>query len=197
MAHLPSGGRRSPPGGAEPKEIAPLCFSAQRAGNRRAATAAWFVAVHLAAHGQGGGCSTMTAAATEFAPIGNGFIIDRLNQARVIVSPAQHIDPLRYRPHAQKVIWRGPLEISSSGAICVHLILCNIAVAIANPSGDRMVKLLRFHGSRTELEGITMDFKTFIDDLSAGYRKLAGQTSSSKSRFARNSCRCRCGVCST
>ena len=47
------------------------------------------------------------------------------------------------------------LEISSSGAICVHLILCKIAVAIANPSGDRMVKLLRFHGSRTELEGIT------------------------------------------
>ena len=71
------------------------------------------------------------------------------------------------------------LEISSSGAICVHLILCKIAVAIANPSGDRMVKLLRFHGSRTELEGITMDFKTFIDDLSAGYRKLTGQTSSS------------------
>ena len=29
-------------------------------------------------YGHGGGCSTMTAAATKSAPIGNGFIIDRL-----------------------------------------------------------------------------------------------------------------------
>ena len=38
---------------------------------------------------------------------------------------------------------------------------------------------LEFHGSRTELEGIAMDFKKFIADLTAGYRKLTGQTSSS------------------
>ena len=36
-----------------------------------------------------------------------------------------------------------------------------------------------FHGSRIELEGIAMDFKKFIADLTAGYRKLAGQTSGS------------------
>jgi hypothetical protein len=68
------------------------------------------------------------------------------------------------------------LEISGSGAIFAHLVLCNIAVAMANPTGDRMVRFLRFHGSRTELEGLIMDFKTF---LSAGYSKLTGQTSSS------------------
>jgi hypothetical protein len=38
---------------------------------------------------------------------------------------------------------------------------------------------MEFHGSRTELEGITMDFKKFIADLAARYRKLTGQTSSS------------------
>ena len=36
-----------------------------------------------------------------------------------------------------------------------------------------------FHGSRIELEGIAMDFKKFIADLTGGYRKLMGQTSSS------------------
>jgi hypothetical protein len=36
-----------------------------------------------------------------------------------------------------------------------------------------------FHGSRIELEGIAMDFKKFIADLTGGYRKLTGQTSSS------------------
>jgi len=35
-------------------------------------------------------------------------ILNRLNQARVIVSPARHIDSFRDRPHAQKVIRRGP-----------------------------------------------------------------------------------------
>jgi hypothetical protein len=68
------------------------------------------------------------------------------------------------------------LEISGSGAIFAHLVLCNIAVAMANPTGDRMVRFLRFHGSRTELEGLIMDFKTF---QSAGYSKLKRQTSSS------------------
>ena len=36
-----------------------------------------------------------------------------------------------------------------------------------------------FHGSRIELGGIAMDFKKFIADLTGGYRKLMGQTSSS------------------
>jgi len=35
---------------------------------------------------------------------------------------------------------------------------------------DRCLNL-EFHGSRTELEGITMDFKKFIADLAARYRK--------------------------
>ena len=33
--------------------------------------------------------------------IGNGAILDRLNQARVIVPPARRIDPRRDRPDAQ------------------------------------------------------------------------------------------------
>jgi len=36
-----------------------------------------------------------------------------LCQARVIVSPARDIDALRDRPHAQKVIWRGPQQLDT------------------------------------------------------------------------------------
>jgi hypothetical protein len=56
------------------------------------------------------------------------------------------------------------------------------AIAMANPAGESNGEVLRrdfdrnlnleFHGSRTELEGITVDFKKFIADLAARYRKL-------------------------
>jgi len=36
---------------------------------------------------------------------GIGFITDGFNQARVIASATRHVDALRYRPHAQKVVW--------------------------------------------------------------------------------------------
>ena len=39
--------------------------------------------------------------------------LDRLNQARVIVSPARRIDPFRDRPHAQKVIRRGLQQLNA------------------------------------------------------------------------------------
>jgi len=35
----------------------------------------------------------------------NGLVLDRLNQTRIIVPPARHINPLRDRPHARKVVW--------------------------------------------------------------------------------------------
>ena len=76
-----------------------------------------------------------------------GLFLDGLNQARILVSLARHIDPFRDRPHAQKAVWRSSelrgevfeesansrLKIFGSGATFVHLILCNIAVAVANP----------------------------------------------------------------
>ena len=40
---------------------------------------------------------------------------------------------------------------------------------------DRRLNM-EFHGSRIELEGITMDFKKFIADLAARYRKLTEPT---------------------
>ena len=44
----------------------------------------------------------------------DSLILDGLNQVRVIVSAARDIDALRYGPHAQKVIWRGPQELGTS-----------------------------------------------------------------------------------
>ena len=43
----------------------------------------------------------------------NGAVLDRLNQARVIVSPARHIDPFRDRPDAQEAIWREPQQLDT------------------------------------------------------------------------------------
>jgi len=44
----------------------------------------------------------------------NGFILDRLNQAWVIISPAREIDPLRNWPHAQQIVWSGPQKLNAS-----------------------------------------------------------------------------------
>ena len=44
----------------------------------------------------------------------DGVVLDRFNRARVIISPARHIGPFRYRPHAQNVIWRRPQQLDAA-----------------------------------------------------------------------------------
>jgi hypothetical protein len=63
----------------------------------------------------GGGDREMVHSLTpEHLALGNGLVFDGLNQTRVIVSPARHIDPFRDRPHAQKVIRRRPQQLDAA-----------------------------------------------------------------------------------